>query len=542
MTTLKDDIRNWPTSPGVYLMKDGSGNVLYVGKARNLRERIASYFHGRDERYQVAFLMRRVVSLDHIVAATEKEALLLEYTLIQKYKPKYNIFWKDDKSYVRIRLTTQHAFPGIYTTRNVTKDGAQYFGPYVSATACRETVETIVRHCRLRTCTDREFANRARPCIQYQIGRCTAPCVGKVSEAAYALQVRQAELLLEGRTNEVRDSLHDEMQRASDEMRFEEAAQLRDRLKLIDETLESQRMVRGDDVDEDWIGWAQHKDRSVVSLLMVRGGCVQDKVVSIETKDPDDASEVVQRFLLQYYQPPITPPPVIYWPFEVAPSKDLEQLLTERRAGRVSIRHPKRGQKRELLQLAQANADAVLASRGSDEDRLNQSLRSIERALHLPQYPFQMECIDISNWDGEQAVGAVVVFQDGKPAKSDYRHYNIRGPHEPNDYAMMYETLARRYAKQPAPQLLLVDGGRGQLQIALRVIEDLRLSPFPVAAIAKGRGKGSDRIFLPNRKNPLPLKSGNPALLLLQRIRDAAHHFGNSFVRHKMRKKRVKKS
>lgn len=520
-------------------MKDAKGAVLYVGKANNLRERIANYFQGHDTRYQVAFLMRRVVSLDYIVAGSETEALLLEYTLIQKHKPKYNIFWKDDKSFVRVRLTAQHPYPGISTTRQVVKDGARYFGPYVSATACRDTVESIVRHCRLRSCTDREFANRSRPCIQYQIGRCTAPCVGKISKPDYAAQVRQAVLLLEGRVSDVKLELTQQMQQASEELRYEEAAQLRDRLRAIAETLESQQMVRTQEVDEDWIGWASGKGRSVVSLLMVRGGRVQDHVVSIETQDPSAETEVVERFLLQYYQAPVLPPPVIYWPFDETHSDALAQLLSERRGGRVEICHPKRGKKREFLKLAQANADSILATRGSVADRLDHTLLAMERALHLPQYPYQIECIDISNWDGEQAVGAVVVFQEGKPAKAEYRHYNIRGPHEPNDYAMMYETLSRRYAKEPVPQLLLVDGGKGQLQVAMRVIQDLRLAEFPVAAIAKGRGKGPDRIFLPNRKNPLSLKSGNPVLLLLERIRDAAHHFGNSFVRHKMRKARV---
>lgn len=545
MTDLKNEIQNWPTSPGVYIMKDAKGIVLYVGKANNLRERISNYFQGHDTRYQVAFLMRRVASLDYIVAGSETEALLLEYTLIQKHKPKYNIFWKDDKSFVRVRLTTQHPFPGISTTRQVTKDGARYFGPYVSATACRDTVESIVRHCRLRTCTDREFANRSRPCIQYQIGRCTAPCVGKISKTEYAAQVHQAVLLLEGRVSDVKSELTQQMQLASEEMRYEDAAHLRDRLRAIAETLESQQMVQTKEVDEDWVGWASGKGRSVVSLLMVRGGRVQDHVVSIETQDPSAAPEVVERFLLQYYTGDTILngiPPVIYWPFDTPHTPAVAQLLTERRGGRVVIRHPQRGKKREFLKLAQANADSVLATRGSDADRLDHTLMAMERALHLPQYPYQIECIDISNWDGEQAVGALVVFQEGKPAKTEYRHYNIRGPHEPNDYAMMYETLSRRYAKEPVPQLLLVDGGKGQLQVAMRVIQDLRLAAFPVAAIAKGRGKGPDRIFLPNRKNPLSLKSGNPVLLLLERIRDAAHHFGISFVRHKMRKARVKAS
>lgn len=420
-------------------MKDTHGAVLYVGKAVNLRTRIASYFQGRDTRYQVAFLMRRVTSLDYIVAANEKEALLLEYTLIQKFKPKYNIFWKDDKSFVQVRLTAQHPFPGIYTTRKVIKDGARYFGPYVSAMACYETVETIVNQCRLRTCTDREFSNRARPCIQYQIHRCTAPCVGKVSEVAYASQVRQATLLLEGKASVVKKELARDMAAASREMRYEDAAALRDRMQAIAETLKSHRMVQVNRLEKEWV-------------------------------------------------------------------------------------------------------TALMAGHGEDAEKLDHALRALEHLLQLPQYPFQIECIDISNWDGEQAVGAIVVFQEGKPSKSEYRHYNIQGPHQPNDYAMMYETLSRRYAKHPVPQLLLVDGGKGQLQVAVKVMQDLRLAPFPVAAIAKGRGKGPDRIFIPNRKNPLPLKSGNPSLLLLQRIRDAAHRFGNSFVRHKMRRVRVTKS
>lgn len=543
MSALIDQIRHWPTGPGVYIMRDAKGVVLYVGKAKNLHDRIANYFNkSQDTRYQVAFLMRRVTQLEFIVAATEKEALLLEYTLIQKYKPKYNIFWKDDKSFVRIRMNLQHDFPGIYTTRQVSKDGARYFGPYTSSKACRDTVDTIIKQCRLRSCTDREFANRSRPCIQYQIGRCTAPCVGYVSAEAYAQQVQQAVLLLEGRASEVKTQLSVAMTQAAADMCYEEAAQLRDRIRAIDETLESQQMIRADEVDEDWLGWAAHEGRSVVSLLMVRSGKVQDRIIALDTIDPDEPEAIAEKFLFQYYQPPQLPPPKIYWPFTREASAELLAFLSERRATPVRIISPKQSQHRNRLKLAQANADSVLASSGETAQRMDLRLKALQQALQLPEYPQRIECVDISNWQGEQAVGAVVVFEAGKPAKSEYRHYNIQGPHEPNDYYMMYETLMRRYAKYPVPQLLVVDGGKGQLQVALRVVADLRLSEFPIAAIAKGRGKGPDRIFLPNRKNALALKAGSPVLLLLENIRDAAHHFGVSFVRHKMRKARVKPS
>ncbi len=243
---------------------------------------------------------------------------------------------------------------------------------------------------------------------------------------------------------------------------------------------------------------------------------------------------------MAHAQPPQLPPPKIYWPCACEASSDLLSFLSERRGAPVRIIPPKQAQHRERLKLAQANADSVLASSGESAQRMDLRLRALQHALLLPDYPQQIECVDISNWQGEQATGAVVVFQAGKPAKTEYRHYTIQGPHEPNDYFMMYETLMRRYAKHPVPQLLLVDGGKGQLQVALRVIADLRLPQFPVAAIAKGRSKGPDRIFLPNRKNALSLKSGSPVLLLLENIRDAAHRFGVTYVRQKMRKARVK--
>lgn len=527
--------------PGVYLMKDARGAVLYVGKANNLRSRVRSYFRKDTKaRYQIGALLRRLADIEVVVTDTEKEALLLEHTLIRRHRPRYNIFFRDDKTYMSVKVNLAHPSPGIFRTRRVQKDDAAYFGPYPSSAACRETIEMVTRHFRIRTCSDREFANRSRPCIQYQIGRCTAPCVGLVDPARYRAQVDQALLLLRGEKNALTAHLQQTMRAAAAEERFEEAARARDVLADIAETVEPQKMVRHAAIDRDYVGFAVEGERAGVAVLTVRDGKVVEHrgAVVIQTAD---ACDVIESFLLQYYHPPRRPPREVCVPCQTAPFALLVRYLEDQRGGPVALLWPRRGTEAKLLKLAQVNARALCRSAATAQEEWETLCEQIRRALHLPRLPHVIECVDISNWQGKQAVGSLVAFAGGVAAKERYRHFRIRGPALPNDYAMMHEVLARRMTGRAAlalPDLLLVDGGRGQLQVALRALEAAGIVDLACAAIAKAReDEETDKIYLPNRKNPLPLRKGDPVLLFLQRVRDEAHRFAISHQRRRQQKR-----
>jgi excinuclease ABC subunit C len=533
---LKTRLRTFPNTPGIYCLKGARGEVLYVGKANRLRTRLRSYFRKEArKRYQVGSLLKRVTDIEVVLTDTEKEALILERTLIRTHRPRYNIFFRDDKTYVSVKVSLEHDFPGIFRTRTVRKDGARYFGPYTSGLACRETIDTVTRFFRLRTCSDREFANRSRPCIQYQIGRCTAPCVGLVSPAHYAAQIQQALLLLGGKENELTRQLETDMQRASDAEQFEEAGRIRDLLGDIAKTVEPQKMIRYKEVDRDYVGWAEEDGRGAIAVLTVREGKVIGQQGATVILGGGEPCALLESFCLQFYQTPRLPPPEISIPVDPGELTELEAWLGEQRGARVRLRYPQRGTEAKLLRLAHLNAQALCRVEQSAAEAWTTLCQAIGKALHLERSPDAIECVDISNWDGKEAVGSIVAFAQGGPTTNRYRHYRIRGPQDPNDYRMMHEVLTRRIARavqQPLPDLLLVDGGKGQLGMALRVLEEQGETALACAAIAKPReGEESDKIFLPGRKNPLPLRKGDPVLLFLQRVRDEAHRFAITYQR-----------
>lgn len=523
-------------------MKDGRGRVLYVGKAKNLRARVKSYF-GREtkERYQIAFLMKRTVDIEFLVTDTEKEALLLENTLIKKHNPRYNVFLKDDKSYASLKINVGHEFPGLFVTRTVTKDGSLYFGPFASSLALRETVDLLTRHFQLRTCSDHEFANRSRPCLEYQIGRCSAPCVGKISAVDYRERIESARLFLQGSQKELIHKLKAEMKTAAENLQYESAARFRDLIRHCEVTLEKQKVVRHDGKDYDAVGFSENGGRLVFCVLQVRGGALIDRQHFVFAKNLSLEEDFLSQFLMQFYPLLIDLPPEILIPKTVRDAKTIAEILEDRRGHRVRIHKPLRGPKKKMSELALANAAEWAKTR---IDRFENIGARLQKKLRLAVLPERIECVDISNLQGSDAVGSMVAFEDGKPLKSHYRKFKIRQTEGPNDYAMMREVLQRRFrrAMQPAdlsekekwapPDLLLVDGGKGQLQIALKVLADLGLHSQGVAAIAKPHGlEKSDKIFLPGRKNPLPLKPDSPELLYLMRIRDEAHRFGLAYHR-----------
>ena len=548
MITLPDKIRNFPKTFGVYLMKDRHGEVLYIGKAKDLRSRVSSYFktpsppvgegqgEGKKERYQIAFLMRRVADIDFVVTDSEKEALLLENTLIKKHKPRYNIFFKDDKSYVSLKLNIGHPFPGLYVTRDIKKDGSLYFGPYASAGALRQTVDLLTKHFQLRTCSDHEFANRSRPCLEYHIGRCTAPCVGKVAAKNYQSQVEETHLFLEGRRKELLQKLKMKMKMESDQMHYEEAAKIRDLIATVHETLEKQKVVRHGGKDFDAVGFYASSEKIAFCVLLVRKGILLDRKKFVFFTPFSSCDELITAFLLQYYGTVLDIPPTIYIP----------NPLQEREAFSLipaNIVSPQKGEKAKMVALAEHNAEEWLEAQKEPENE-ETLLQRLGEKLSLMQPPHWIECVDISNLQGEEAVGSLVCFSGKKPLKNRYRKFKIRLTEGPNDYAMMVEVLSRRFKraliaaseeekqKWSLPDLLLVDGGKGQLQIALRVLADLGLHSLPVVAIAKAKeGEEADKIFIPGRKNPLSFRSDSPELLYLMRIRDEAHRFAITYHR-----------
>lgn len=531
-------------------MKDSRERILYVGKAKNLRSRVKAYF-GREkkERFQIAFLMKRTVDVEFLVTDTEKEALLLENTLIKKHNPRYNIFLKDGKGYSSLKINISHRFPGLLVVSQIKKENALYFGPYASSTAMRETVELLTRYFQLRTCSDHEFANRSRPCLEYQIGRCSAPCVGKIGEADYAARIEEARLFLAGSKKELVQELKTKMKEASDETKYEKAAKLRDLIGYCETTLEKQKMVHHTGEDYDAVGFFEQSGNIIFCVLNVRRGTLIDRQRFLFSKTLHLDEGFLGQFLLQFYRHLMDVPSEILIPHNMPDQKIIAEILEERAGFRISILKPQRGEKKKMLGLAIKNAEEWGKIKGTDTIDVTPLL---QKKLQLSLLPERIECVDISNFQGADAVGSLVAFAEGRPLKSRYRKFKIRKTEGPNDYAMMCEVLTRRFQrtinavdakekeKWEAPDLLLVDGGKGQLHVALKVLADLGLHNQAVAAIAKPHGsEKSDKVFIPGRKNPVNLKPGSAELLYLMKIRDEAHRFGVAYHRQLRSKKLI---
>ncbi len=542
MPDLTDKLSSLPARPGVYLMRDNNGKVIYVGKAKDLRTRVRAYFNRSDERSQIEFLVRRIDDIETLVTATDKEALILENNLIKQYKPRYNIRLKDDKSYLSIKVTTQHAWPRILATRKIVKDGNRYFGPFSSAVAARETIDIIEKHFLLRNCTDHNFKNRSRPCLQYQIKRCMAPCVLPVSADAYGEQVRQAMLFIEGRQQELIRELRHRMEERSEALEFEAAARIRDQIQAVEKTVEKQRMVSHWGVDQDVFGLYREGGFIEVQVLMVRQGkLTANQSYSLQDLEfPDE--EIMGSLLTQFYQGQRFLPDEILLPVRLEDGEAREEYLSERKGKSVSVLSPRRGDKRQLVEMAMENARQSFAERHDQEKARGKMLGDLQAQLRLKQYPFRIECFDISTMHGAHAVGSQVTFINGEPDKAHYRHYRIRTI-DPSaggdDFGMMLEVLKRRFArgKEEAglPDLIVVDGGRGQLSMALAAMAEVGVTNVDVVGLAKMRvqaaprssdiERSEERIFLPGQSNPVILKRNSNALFLLQRVRDEAHRF-----------------
>jgi excinuclease ABC subunit C len=542
---LEDRLKGLPSQPGVYLMKISPDTVIYVGKAKNLRSRVKSYFKNLPEtNLKTQMLRSKISDIEWIITDTEKEALILESNLIKKYRPKYNVVLKDDKSYPYLKLSLGEQFPRLSICRKVKKDDSLFFGPYVSAQAARETWRLIHRLFPIRKCQTRGFQIRKRPCVNYQIGQCPAPCCRLIDPEEYRKVIREVQLFLQGKGRELIRELKERMERESLDLHFEAAARIRDQIQSLEKTLEEQKICSRSAIDQDVIGYYR-EDRTVevVVLFMREGKMVGSKSFSLKAFELLQDYEVISSFINQFYGLDKFIPREIIVPLEIEDKRVSENWLSERKGGKVRIVSPQKGHRLDLIRMANQNALSSLFSKKEVSGLGTQILEHLKERLHLGHLPSRIECYDCSNLFGQFAVGSMVHFEDGEPQKERYRRFRIRTVDQIDDYGMMYEVLKRRLTRgvteNDLPDLIMVDGGKGHLKVALEVIEDLELKEVDAIALAKGEKgrKGEhDRVFLPHRKNPVILPAGSRLLSLLQRIRDESHRFALSY-HHILKKK-----
>jgi excinuclease ABC subunit C len=556
MDTLNQKIDRLPTNPGVYLFKDKRGIILYVGKAGNIRHRVSSYFHkptGKD--LKTLTMLEKVMDIDTMVTDTEKEAFILENNLIKVHHPRYNVKLRDDKNYPCLRLSMEEAFPTLTIVRRIKKDGSFYFGPYPSATSLRETLRLIRRLFPIRTCRDTKFSGRLRPCINYEMDRCSGPCSGKIDRDQYLDIVRQVIMFLEGKNKDLVESLKKKMEEESEQLRFERAAKIRDQIEYIEHVIEKQKIVSTDFVDQDVIGFHRQDHTFIVHPLFIRGGkLLGGKGFTFPSKGlPDE--EVLSSFLHQYYHEGKFIPEQILIPKAIPEQSLIEEWLTDQKGKRVRIFVPMKGEKKDLLEMARENAEQYLLEKDELEREEGRLLEVLKEKLHLKKTPRRIEAFDISNLQGGNAVGSMVFFENGKASKERYRHFKIKTIEGADDYGMMYEVLLRRYQKADEkdnlPDLVLLDGGRGQLNVALEVFKELNIKEVDLISLSKERvvegahvsrlRKTEEKVFHPQYKEPFILGRHSPILHLLDRIRDEAHRFAITYHK-KVRKRETIKS
>ena len=556
-----------PTGAGVYMMKDSRNEVIYVGKAKNLKNRVRSYFQSSgDERLFIRFLVKRIADIDFVLTDTEKEALILENNLIKQFKPRFNVNLRDDKTFVSIKLDMNQKFPFPVTVRQVEPssgkgkgprkgNGILYFGPYSSARAVCDTLRYVNSIFPIRKCSNNVFKSRVRPCLYHQIGKCVAPCCDMIDEKAYKGLINEIVLVLKGKNMELLKVLRKQMDEASKVMKYEKAAKFRDRITAIEKTVEKQKISTMKFVDRDVFGYFGEGNRIQIQAMFIRNGNLEDIASYRFSTMNNTLDNVFCSFINQFYGHTRFIPDEVVLPVESEDKGILEELLSEKKGHKTKVLCPKRGEKLKLLEMAINNAKNAFKIHQGTADDIEAVMASLKKHLTLTNIPKRMECFDISNIRGKQAVGSMVTFEGGKPVKSRYKRYKVKTVSKSDDYAMMYEVLTRRYSRafreDDFPDLAVIDGGKGHLRIARRVFDELGVDRVDVIALAKGKMKdlGNDgskkkldeRVFICDRANPIILNQQSPELRLLVNVRDEAHRFALAYHK-KLRKEQYYKS
>ncbi|MDP2936916.1 MAG: excinuclease ABC subunit UvrC [Dehalococcoidia bacterium] len=540
-----EQLRILPARPGVYLMRDSASKVIYVGKASSLKDRVSSYFGSQEGHApKVRKLVSLIADLEFIITDSEVEALILENNLIKRYRPPFNVHLRDDKTYPYIKIDLQNQWPRVYMVRGHEKDGARYFGPYTSARSVRQTLDLLKRLFPYCTCDVVVTAKQGRPCLDYYINRCIAPCMGKITPEDYQRVVKQVVLFLEGKQERVVRELRREMGHAAEGLEFERAAQLRDRVLAVEQVMERQKINSTDLVDQDVVALAMEDSEACAQVFMVRNGkLIGREHFLLEGVQEEETSQVLASFIEQFYDSASYIPPVILLAEAPEGRGVLEGWLKEKRGGRVDLRAPVRGQKRKLVEMVAENARETLrqlrAKWLADSNKTITALRELQERLDLPSLPQRIECYDISNIQGAFAVGSMVVFVNGQPKRAHYRRFRIKSVEGADDYAMLREVLRRRFHRASVlrdeqeaaeawahyPDLVMIDGGKGQLNSALEAMEESGVQDIPSLGLAKER----EEIFLPKISDPVTLPYNSQALYLVQRIRDEAHRFALAY-------------
>ncbi len=550
---LKDEVSGFPTQSGVYLMKNEVDKIIYVGKAKVLRNRVKSYLQeSKDHSAKTRALVHNICNIEYILTKTEVEAFLLEASLIKKHRPKYNIRLKDDKAYPYIKLSWNDKFPRLYLARKVQKDGSDYFGPYTSGGAVFGTIRFLNRIFKIRDCTDSVFKTRTRPCMTHQIGRCTAPCVDLIAQEDYKSDVEGARDFLRGRSKKLIKDIEVKMRASADQEKFEVAARMRDALYSIQTIIERQTVVNeSNENDQDIVSYFGDQDGVTIETIHVRSGrVIGNRSHFISTIDPtspeEDPREWLTSFLNQYYEDNIIPDEVLTgFDLGMDLNKLLQAVLKERSGRDVVVRYPADRKSSSLLDMANQNAEAHFKKQVSKENEKKEGLNEIKIKLGLPHLPKRIECFDISHFQGTETVASQVVFEEGRPSKDHYRRYIIKTVTGIDDFKSMYEVLQRRFkhTEYEPPDLLVVDGGKGQLAQAVKILNELNISHIPVVGLAKARTESSfqdaevheteERFYLPGRANPVVFKRNTEAFQILVGLRDEAHRFAITFHRNR---------
>lgn len=543
----KPFLANLTHRPGVYRMLSAKHKVLYVGKARDLKKRVSSYFHRSQAAPKTVALMQQVANVEVTVTNTEAEALILEYNLIKRHKPRFNVVLRDDKSYPYIYVSTKHKFPRLQFHRGPRKGKGRYFGPYPSTSAVRQTLNELQKLFMVRQCQDSFFKNRSRPCLQYQIKRCTGPCVGLVSREQYAVDIDAAIDFLDGKNQEVVATFVQRMEEASANKDYEQAARFRDQIARLKEVEARQLITRSANKDLDILGFASNHSLHVVTVLMIRSGAI------IGSRDyyprlagETDHAKILNGFVGQYYLGRDAPSEIIL-EAKIEDAQLLQDELGERAGHMVAIKHNVRGDRQRWLEMARTNAEQGLNLKVASNATIKRQFAALTEFLGADEPLERLECFDVSHTSGEATVASCVVFNTAGPLKSDYRRFNLTPESAGDDYAGMREALQRRYTRVkkgevPMPDVLFVDGGKGQLAEAVKVLQELELDWLTVVAVAKGRSRkpGAEQLFMPGSKTARTLAADSPALLLIQQIRDEAHRF--AITGHRQRRAKARKT